>query len=636
MLSSIKEKAQGWIAWLIVIFISIPFALWGINSYFEAQSSVVVAEVNGAEIDNDSFQAELSRIRQLFSQQNRGAATDELDTPEFRRSVLNRMIDAQLLAQAAVEDGFRISDSQLNEFIRGYAGFQQNGKFSPALYDAFVRNRGFRDPAALEEEFRSENQMQQLMNGFTETVFITGADQARLLSLQAQQREFDWIVLDPQVFQAGLSLSEEEIRAWYDEHADDYRRPERVRVAYLRLSAAEVAKRADFNPSEEELKAAYEASKDRFVIEQRRARHILLAVPPGASEERRTAALDQARDLVRQLREGADFAKLAAEYSADPGSKRQGGDLGFLRRGASEPEFDAALFALDKDAISDPVATRFGIHIIRLDDISEENRSFAEVREELEKSTRARKAEATFFADSQRFEELVYDQPDSLRAAAETLGLKVQESDWIGRQGGTGIAATPEVVEAAFSDDVVKNGNNSATIEIAPDDLVALRLIAHEPAELRPLEDVRDRIETELRTRKARELAVAEGERLLGELRAGKTLAELASARGLTPKSPGLVDRRHAGTDFRVLAAAFRAPRPAADRPAYAGVNLGEDGYGLLALRRVQEGDPAAGDPQLRKAASDLLGRQRGYGQFLDYRADLRAKADLSIHEDQL
>jgi len=635
MLSAIKERAQGWIAWAIVIVITIPFALWGVNSYFEAQSKIVVAEVNGEKIYGEEYQVALDRQRAAM-QRLLGKRYDPsmMDRPSVRLGVVENLVRDRLLVRDAIDKGYRISDAQLSELILSQQQFQRNGKFVPELYDRAVRSAGYSDSNAFEEMLRQNNALAQVRNGFAESAFVTDTERTRIARLQTQEREIDYFVLAPQRYLDSIKVSEDQIKARYDANPDAYRTDERVKVEYLRLSLADVAKQ--FQPTEEELREAYEANRDRYVSEQRHAAHILLTVPAGADEKAEAKVRDQAEQLAQRARDGADFAKLAEQYSQDPGSAKQGGDLGYVVRGATDPAFEQVLFALEPGQISDPVRTSFGYHVIRLIDAKTERKDFDAVRDELAQEIARGRATDRFLEMAETFRNLVYEHPTSLAPAATELGLEVKDSDWFTRAGGPGVASNAQVVKAAFSDEVLNEGLNSETIELDLDTLVAVRKLDHEPSAVRPLEDVRASIEAALKADAARERAAEEARSMRGELENGVGLEQLAARHEVKLRNPGRLMRTAGGeVDPRIVSAVFRAPRPQGG-PVYGVVDLGPQGSALYALNAVHDSEPDALKQEALDRAASIARTHMGEDQFLSYERGLRQSAEVEINKEEL
>lgn len=661
MLQAIKERAQGWVAWAIVILISIPFALWGIQSYLGVGSEPVVAKVGGNKITERQLDRNVQRTRmQLRDRMGAAYDPDLFDTTEMRRQVRERMIRDAVLLDASYDMGLRVSDEAVRAAILTEPAFQSDGVFDKATYERVLRLQGL-TPAAYEEQLRQSLLATQLSRAVTASAFTTDAQLAAATRLLRQQRDIAYLTLPSAGFMPDAPPSDDAIRAYYEANPERFETPERVRLTYILLDAESLGAG---EVSEADLRAAYEQRIDDFTTPERRGiRHILLTVPTDADDAQAEAVKARAAELKAKLEAGADFAEVAAEHSEDPGSADQGGDLGMVARGIMDPAFEQAAFALQPGVVSEPVRSRFGYHLIEVTEIAGgEPEPFEAVREQLARDLGRGDAEAAYFEIAEQLANLTYESPDSLIPAAETLDLEIQTSDWIERSGGEGILASPKVTTAAFGEDVLVRGNNSELIEPDPDRMqaIVLRVDEHEPAALRPLAEVRDEIVEALAAEQAAAAALAEAESLAERLRGGADFAELAAALGAGDEAapgepaddttdataadpaaeaqsgleePGLVSRNQADVPPKVLELAFSAPRPAEDAATYA---VGQQANGdalVVAVRGVQDGTTEDLAPAAREAERRLLtsiGGEHGFEQVLD---DLVARADIELRE---
>jgi len=615
--------------------IGIPFMLWGTYSYFEGGGgNLVVARVAGVDISADRYRTVLDQQRRNAQQTLRGADRRLFDSEEFKRGVLEGMIEDVLLIEAARDEGYRVSDLRLAQTIRAEPQFQNNGRFDPKLYELRLRQSGM-DVRAFEARLRADLTTSQAGSGFAEGGIVSDQDLAGVLRLQEQRREAGYALLVPDRFLADVRIGPEEIEAYYKAHPEQFKAPERVRVDFLRLSAETIGGRIKI--AEEEVRKAYDEQSDRFVTPaQRRASHLLIALPgrPGPEEEKK--ALARIEDLRRQAVSGGDFAALARKHSEDIGTSAGGGDLGIVERGAFPPEFERALEALKPGEVSKPVRTASGYHLIRLTSFKPEvKKPYAEARATLEKELRQRRVEEQFFDLAERFRTVVYEQPDTLQPAAQALGLKIEHSDWFTRKEGTGIAAEAKVREASFDPEVLNGGRNSPAIELGAGSLVAVKLAGHEPAALRPLAAVRAEIEGTLRQERARADTRKAGEALRARVEKAGTLAGLAAEYRAVYQAPRVIGRRDK-LDPALLKELFRAKRPEGGRTVYGGVELADGRYAVFALTRVEDGDPARADEAARQQAQRWLAERRGREFYTAYRNGLRRQADVKVFPGQL
>ncbi len=637
MLTEIRSRATGWIAWFIVILISIPFALWGVNTYFEGAAEINVAVVNGEEIDQRAYRDALEVSRARLGQLLGDNADPELtNSAEFKNNVLTGLITQVLLSMDADQKGYRFSDAQLRQFIQSVPAFQRDNRFASDLYESAARSQGY-SVSDFEQRLRRQNVIDQIRIGFTDTSIVTDHTLDALLRLALQRRHFDYATVRRQEFIDRVEISEAEIEKEYNDNAHRYQEPEKIKVQFVRLAVADLEKTIAL--SEPELRQIYETNKDRYrAPEQRKVSHILITVPQSADEDRLAEALSEASALAERARGGEDFAELAREHSQDPGSAPKGGDLGVLVRGVMVKPFEEAVYRLRVGEVSGPVKTRFGYHVIKLTDLVPESvQTFEQAREQIEREERRRLSEAQFIEQAETFRNLVYEEPQTLAPVAEELGLSLGESDWFSVDDGTGIAANARLREAAFSNDVFIEGLNSETVEIDANTLVAVRKLETQTARQKPLDDVRADIERTLRENRARERARQLGAQLLSELEAGGDWEQLLSNNALQAEAVSQArHERRAEPNPQVVAEVFRARPPQSDQPVYGGVDSGSGDYVLFRLTKVEDGDPVQSDSSVRDRFRAALERRNGYDFFLSYQQGLRDQADIKKFTEQL
>jgi len=639
MLTTIRERAQGWIAWVIVILITIPFALWGIGEYFSAQETVVVAEVNGDELLAQDYQETLTRRRASLRQQfGRNIDASVLESDVFKRRILDEMIAQRLVVDDLRAQRYRIGDEQLADYIRNNEAFQENGQFSADLYSLALR-RNRLSPIEFENRLRTSNMISQVSQGFDRSVIVVDAELDDLIRLEQERRDVAWIEIDSEAHVADVVVSDADVQARYEQNRQAYMTDEQLRIEYIELSLDEIA--AQITPDEASLQAEYAERKTNYTrAEQRGAQHILLAVAADADEASEAGVRQQAEELVQQLRDGADFAELARAHSTDSLSAEKGGDLGLFERGVMVGAFEDAVFAMEVGQVSDPVRSQYGYHVIKLNEIkAQEIKPYAEVREQIAEEYARREATSRFGQMAEEMQNLVYEQPNTLQAAADALGLKVQQSEWFSRSGGDGIAAESPVVASAFSEDVLQEGLNSEVMEVGEDRLVALRRLEHRPSELRPLADVTDEIRDQLRQQARGEQLTSLAREYVVKLRRGEaTLASIAADLGVGLNERDGVGRAGSeGLSEGFIDALFRTPIDAEGGDRSAGtLPLDEGKVAIYSVRQVTPGDPAAAPAGLREQLRQILVQRKGVGLVGSYEAGLRRQAEITVYEDRL
>ena len=634
MLNFIREKIQGWVAWVIVGLLIVPFALWGINEYFGNGGGLVAATVNGTEIDQREFQQafyeQRSRMQEMLGSQYDSRIFD----PQLRQRVINELVERELLLQNADAMGYRVSDQNVAATIRSFEAFQENGVFSPELYRQQLRAQG-QSPAVFEQRIKRALLASQLPTAVAATAFVTDTELDALIRLQGQQREVAYLTLPTKQYEDPSDASDEAVASYYKAHHERFMTPERVSVEYVELSADELG--ADVDPGDEKLREFYQSRSQQFSVpEERKVRHILFTIPEGASEDEVEAVRAKAEEVLKRIRDGESFAELAKEVSEDSGSADMGGDLGFIAQGVMEPDFEQVAFALKEGEVSEPVLTSFGFHLIEVDEIrAGKVKPFESVRDELLKEYRRDEAEREYFDLADKLTNMAYESPDSLSEVAETLGLPLKESALFSRDGGKGLFADPHLVTAAFSDEVLKQGFNSEPVEVGDKHVVVLRVKEHREAAPLPLEEVAEVIKQQIIAEKARERAQQAAAKLAERLESGVSQEEIAKEVGAEWQTPAALERNTTTVDSALAQAVFRMPRPAEGGIRYDSTALSSGDFAVLALSRVTDGDPASFDQAERENLRQQLTNLRGTESSQALLESLKAKARIVIQIDE-
>ncbi|XXK21492.1 SurA N-terminal domain-containing protein [Arenicellales bacterium nBUS_48] len=534
MLTAIKERASGWIAWTLVALISIPFALWGINSYFEGASKIVVATVNGVEIEKTDYQRSLSDQRRMLVQMmGQNVDADYFSSRAFKLQVLETLIDSRLQAEYLRDRGFRVTNEQLSKKISSFSAFQVDGQFDPTRYEQLVQNAGL-SVEGFERQQRQQGAVDQLRAGLRGSSVVVSSMTDRAIELLYQRRMAQFTVVDITAFEDSLVVESEALRDEFDANKEQYVQPEQMQVEFIRLSVDDLAKQA--NVSELEQRAFYDDNVERFTQpESRSASHILLPFAEDDPEDVVDAREQEAKGIAARARSGEDFADLAEMYSKDPGSASRGGDLGIIRPGAMAPSFETVVFDLKEGQISDPVRTAYGWHIIKVTNIRESDvRPFDEAMSEIKTILEREWAENQFITMAEDFQNLIFEQPDSLNAASDFLGTPIERSDWFSRTAGDGIASDDLVRKTAFSPEVLVDRLNSEMLEIGSDTFVAVRFADFREKRQKDFNEVKDQIERVLAARVAADAQEKFAKNLVATLESGAEWDKLLAAEGLS------------------------------------------------------------------------------------------------------
>jgi peptidyl-prolyl cis-trans isomerase D len=613
---------------IVLAIIMLPFAFFGVDSYIRqsGESEAIVARVGDEAISRQELaqavQQQQERMRSALGAQ----AKDVLDTPEFKRSVLQNLVQQQVLLNQAREANFTVSLPQLRQTIAEVEAFQEDGKFSQTRYEALLRNRGM-TPVSFESRLRRDLLVSQVASGVGETAIEPPALVDRLMRLAQQQREVSQAWLPAEQYLAEVKLEPNAAREYYDSHKAEFEIPEQVRVQYLVLSPDALMSQVEV--SDEEVRKQYQTNMAKYEQqEERQASHILVSVAKDADAAAKSAARNRAEELLRKAEQNPQaFAELARKHSQDPGSATQGGDLGSFSRGAMVKPFEDAVFSMKVGEVRGPVESDFGFHVIKLTGVKPAAaRGFNQVRDEIRQELKRQKAARKFTEGAENFSNLVFEQFDSLKAAAEAFKLKIEESPWFGKAGPqAGVLKSEKLMTAVFSADAIKERRNTEAVEVAPNTLVSARVLEHKPAALREFEEVKNQITAQLLQRKAAEIARSRGQEKLEALRKG----DAAALKWSEPKLISRSDSKDLSQD--ALAEVFKAD--ASKLPAYVGVPS-DKGFRLIKITRVAE--PKDGGEQQRSAFKQQLHSLRSQAEFEAYFESIKASTEIKIREGAL
>lgn len=633
MLKFIRDNAKGVVAWIIVIIIIIPFALWGVNEYFNDGGDVIVARIGDREVSQSEFQNQYQRELVMRRQLMGSASAADAG---IKRDVIDRLVNTEVVARSALDAGFRVSDARVGQRIHAMREFQQpDGRFDADLYARLLASSGL-TVGAFEANMRTDMMVEQLVGGVAETAFVTDRDLDALLRITDQRRRFSHLVLQVDDYAGRMQVDDERIAKYYEENRERFAVPERVSAQYLELSMPAIA--AAVEVDEDTLRRLYEEQKPSFAIgEERRAHHILVAVDENADEAAVEAARQRAEGLLAEIRGGKSFEEVARESSDDGGSASSGGDLGFFSRGAMVGAFEDAVFAMAPGDLRGPVRSPFGFHLVRLDEVRPGSvPAFEELATELEADYRNARAEERFFELSERLADLTFQYSDTLEVAAEELGLPIRQVGPFSADRGEGVADDAAFRDAAFSTDVLESGHNSPLVDVGQNQVVVLRVVDRQPPTWQPLAEVRDRIERDLVRDGAAALARQDGERIIERGAAGGNMEELAREFRAEWHAAATVRRDDQLVDPQISSAVFAMPRPSGDAATFKGVELAPGDFAVITLYEVIDGDPATVSTAERDAHEGAITNFLGQLTVRDFVESLKERTKIKVYEDRL
>ena len=500
MLQTIRDKFTGWIAIVFIGLLSLTLIIsFGNMDQTPLQDNVVIT-VNGEEITLFEFQEEFSNKLAEF-QDLLGDEVPEVLEQTIKESAGEDLIIRRLLLDYLSNSGYRVSPEYVAELIRNNESFQVGGVFNRQNYEAILASQGA-SVDQFENDLRLQLEINQLRRGLIETAFMTNAEFTQFIELQMQERSGQMLIIDSSRFMDQVNIDPSEINDYYQNNLDLFQSNEEVDVEYLEINIEDVAQQVQF--SGDDIRDYYENNLDRFVSnEERKSSHILVAIDEDTTDE-------QAADLIKEIQSKFDtetFEELAKQYSDDPGSAAQGGDLGWAETGLFVPEFESALFSMNVGDISEAVKTDFGYHLIRMDDIKPgQQQAYEDIEYELELEYSRLLAEEELFELADQMADLTLQAYNELSTVAEKMSLEKNNLDAFTRTGATFLHQDPEMVNILFSPGSIELGENTPLFQIG-DSVIVARAKAHRLPSTRDFAEVQNDIQSFIMNQEAMRLA---------------------------------------------------------------------------------------------------------------------------------
>ena len=634
MLQSINDRIQGWLGWVIVALISVPFALWGIQSYLEVGGEKFVAKVNDTEITTSTFDRALAqqraRLQQMFGKNMpQGAAYDNI----LKQQVINRLVTTEVMNQYANTAGYTVANATLAAAIRSIEAFQENGKYSQSLYEKVLSSQGW-SPAGFEAMYRQELSTSHVQNTIMASAFATDSEIAQHQKLSNQLRNVSFIQFKAQEYFAKAQVTDDEEKAHFQTNAFRYMNPEKVSVQYLELKSDQLANEIPVN--DDDIQKNYDEYVTKIKSnQQRKASHILVSLASDGSDEEKATALEKITSVKKELDAGTSFAELAKKHSDDPGSASAGGDLGLVSKGMMVKAFEDALFSLSSGQTSDIVRSEFGYHIIKLTEIKTAKiESYADRKSLIEKELKESGVQNLFLERSELLANLAYENPESLDIAAEQLKLTIKKTATFTRAAGKGLAANAAVRKAAFDESLIRDKLNSETIEISPKHIVVIHVEDYTAATAKDFADVKANINAELKAKKAQDMAKAAATQIVTQLQADSSKAgwsKLTAEYKSTTTALNLVKRDTDKGDKQLVQAAFRLSKPETGKVNYQQVAMHNGDAAIVAVTAVTAVTESKGADKKDMAVATKLSNKSASQEFAAVVAAIKESFDIYI-----
>jgi peptidyl-prolyl cis-trans isomerase D len=624
MLQRIRDSLQGqkWLAYLLLGALALVFAAWGaygiVNLNFGGSN--YAAEANGSKISLEDARNAWLRQQSMWQQRLGGA---ELPAPlrtRLQDQVLESLIRRALLTERSHDLGYRVSNQALLEAVQGEPAFQVDGKYDPQAAKAALAQAGV-TLATYEQQLRTDLQQLQLEGGIRASDFVTPAELTRLADLEDQQREVRYLILPTDRFHASAAVGDAAVQAYYKEHQAQYMRPESVDLQYADLRLEALAAQQEL--SDADLRAAYEKDKSRLEVpEKRHARHILVTAKDDA------AARALAQQVLSQAKSGKDFGELAKQYSQDPGSAQNGGDLGWAERTTFVKPFADALYGMSVGEIAGPVKTQYGYHIIRLEEIQRgKSKTFEEARPELEAQLRRARATDRFGEIQEQLQAKLAEPGADLDALAQQYHLQQGEvKEFVKGAGAVPFGAAPQLQELLFGDPPLAADKLGGPVLLGDDRLVIFKVLEHHAPAPRPLAEVRDSIVAAITKEQGTQAALGAAQRARDELLKGASFEAVAQELKVGADPAHFIGRNDPSVPAPVREAAFALSKPAG-KPELRALALNDGGAALVMVSALRTG--AVQDGAAQASRSQQESERLGTAAALAYVDEVRRTASV-------
>ncbi|WP_368181897.1 peptidylprolyl isomerase [Aeromonas sp. R7-5] len=630
MLDKLREGAQGKVAKVILGLIILSFALAGVGSYLNGPARTAPATVNGNDISapalENAYRNERARMESQMGEAFNQLAANPDYMKQFRRGVLDRLIDQALIDDKARSLGLRVSDEQIKQAIVAMPEFAENGKFSNDRYLQLIRRAGM-TPEMFRDSLRQDMVRQQLMGAVLGSEFALKGEAEQLDRLYNQTRDLRLIRLAASAYVDGIEVSDAEVEQFYKANSARFMNDETVKVDYLLLDAANLGK--NIKVTEQDAQDYYDQHQDLFQRpERRQVAHIL--IPFGKDEK---AAEQKAEAVLAKAKAGDDFAALAKADSSDTFSAKKGGELDWFEKGVMDPAFEKAAFALAKAGdLSAVVKSPFGFHIIKLLGVEPaKTKPFVDVMSDTIARLQSEKAKEQFFAEQQKMADSSFENPDSLDLTAEAMGLQVQSTGYFSQADAPAPLNDPKVLSVAFSEQLRDDNTNSDVIELADGKALVLHIMGHQPKAAKPLAEVKEQVITAIKHDKASEVARGKAQGLLDKLKAGENVQADLNALGLKVDTHTGVSRFAQEMDQNLVAQAFRMPHPTDGKPSVELVTEANGDRVVVALDKVNViKEPS----QMVSLLQGQLGQGKAQADYKSLIDELRKAAKIEYFTD--
>ena len=625
MLQNIRDNLTGKLALIILGTIVLSFVFVG-GASFTTLGSNYAAKVDGVDISVNQFE---TAYRNQIQSNPQIAALPEEYRLQIRSSILEQLIQQQVIDNYLDEAGFRITDQQLTDVVRQFPDFHLDGRFDRETYESVLLSVG-RTPAQFENSQKVNLRRSQLQRAIRGTPIVPPSNYRRFLNLAFENRVVTTASISPSSVADEIIVSEEMIVAFYEDNPMTFNLPESADVEFVEISRDEIA--ADVNVTEEQLKEYYELNKDRYQQdEQRQARHILILF-----DDDEDGAKAVANEVITRIRAGESFEVLAGQYSKDGATASNGGDLGALPREQLPDVLGDAIFGMQEGAVEGPVKGDFGFHVVRLDEIVDSGPlPYEQVSASLLIELQEEQADGLFLALERKLSDALFDATD-IQTLASAVGAEVRSAAGFKRDSLAPFDGSQIAVDAIFDPTVLNGDVMSEVIELDVNRTVVFSVSRHNETALDTLENVREQIVATLTSQQSENLMASRAQQMLDGVRAGEDFAAAAVEAGAEASDPSILTRNSEESDQALAVAVFTALKPTEGNPTLGSTRNSAGGYTVYSLDAVIAGQPESIPLADRDAGREQLMDQYGIGDFVAFVQSLRNNSEVIISEDAL
>lgn len=599
-----RERTQGIIAIVIIGLICLTFALWGIQNYLQSHGNLdTIAKVNSTKITQKQLQTLYERAKQnIMLRTGKDIVLDQNQQQQMKNNILQELIKSEAFGQSASKMGFRANSSQVDAIIASIPIFQVNGQFSPQQFQDALSRMLYTEP-----EFVHEIQQtvinNQVHNGITMSSFVLPNETENFIKIAKQARDIGYTIISPNYFKNSLKINEQDIQQYYQQHQQQFQNPEQISIAYLELNANDLKNNIKYTP--DEVQKYYNDHIDLYTSPARwQVQRIF--VPFGSTDQ---ASMNKAQKeittLIKQAQSGADFTKLDQNY----------GKPAWIIKNQTSPDLASKLQLLKIGQISEPITTPNGYLVIKLLQEQEEKiQPFASIRNNVEKALQQDKLQQLFSDASSKLADLTYTNSDNLDTASKELNLPIKTTGFFTAQGDkTGLSSNPKILKAAFSDVVIKQNYNSDPIELAPGQLLVLRIKEHKPTSTKPLATVKNDIVSALTNQLGQQKAKEFGQQLVEEFKAAKDPQQISKKYKLTWIMAKKIDRQ-SNINHEIITAAFALPPT--NTAETTGTTLSDGSFAVVQVNNTYPGNIKQLNAQQANAAQNMLETAFGENEY--------------------